>query len=108
MMDAIAITFISLLWFCLGYVVGNLNGNKKDILEFVYETGKTIYIEAKKLVNPRPTIPTGRIKPVTAQEAYNRSMDPKRKEALEEDKRQMDANPELVRAKELAAQMKYE
>lgn len=100
----IELTLLSLLWFVIGYVAGHLNGTKKDIKEFVDETGKVIQIEAKKLVAPK--IPTGQIKSPTAQEIYKRKLNPERREALDEVKKTLDNIPELVQAKELAEAMR--
>jgi|GEM_PF-7005649 len=106
MSDGFIITFISFIWFVTGFFVGYINSEKKDMKEFIDETGKTIKIEAKKLM--MPSAPTGRIKPITAQEAWKRSQTPERKEAQEAMKETLDTIPDLVKAKELLQSMKQE
>ena len=97
---------IPLTFLIVGYLLGSLNGSKRTVKEFTDETGQVIKIEAKKLFNHKSTIPTGQIKPKSALDIHRNSMNPERREALEDDKRQMDSVPELVAARELAQQMK--
>jgi len=94
--------------FFSGYFLGTLNGNKKTIKEFTDETGQVIKIEAQKLFNHQPTIPTGQIRHKTAQEIYKQRLNPERREALDEMKQTLDQIPDLVQAKELLQTMKKE
>lgn len=99
------ITIASLL---IGYFLGKSQGSELDNLLDMIQQGKVLTTKQLERAGilAKSEIPTGQIKPKTAEEIRYNKLDPKRKEGLEAMRDTLDGIPDLKKAQELVKHLK--
>ena len=100
-----------LFTYFVGFIAGYYASKQNDIkepLQKASQNAQFITYNGKKVLREtlKPSIPTGQIKPPTAQEAYERSLPKEKREGIEEMRATLDMSPELQKQKELVKRLR--